>query len=140
VVGVVICLAAIALIVWLVSCLSAPSYDLTIASTAGGSVTTPGEAEPYTYDKGTVVNLVAEAEEGYRFVNWTSNVSTITDVNAAATNITMNGDYFITPNFGVNPMVAAGYSHTVGLKSDGTVVAVGRESAGQCNVDGWKLN
>jgi len=101
--GVIILLAAIALIVWLVSWLSAPSYELTIVSTAGGSVTTPGEAEPYTYDEGTVVNLVAEAEEGYRFVNWTGNVSTITDVNAAATNITMNGDYSITANFAQSP-------------------------------------
>jgi len=100
--GVIILLAAIALIVWLVSWLSAPSYDLTIASTAGGSVTTPGEGT-FTYDEGTVANLVAEAEEGYRFVNWTGNVSTITDVNAAATNITMNGDYTITANFAQSP-------------------------------------
>lgn len=28
-------------------------------------------------------------------------------------------------------------SHTVGLKSDGTVVAVGVDRYGQCNVDGW---
>ena len=97
--GVIILLAAVALIVWLVSWLSAPSYDLTSASTAGGSVNTPGEAGPYTYDEGIVVNLVAEADAGYRFVNWTGNVSTITDVNAAATNITMNGDYSITANF-----------------------------------------
>jgi hypothetical protein len=97
--GVIILLAAVALIVWLVSWLSAPSYDLTIASTAGGSVNTPGEAGPYTYDEGIVVNLVAEADAGYRFVNWTGNVSTITDVNAAATNITMNGAYSISANF-----------------------------------------
>lgn len=32
------------------------------------------------------------------------------------------------------PMVAAGYLHTVGLRSDGTVVAVGWNYAGQCNV------
>jgi len=96
--GVVIVLAAIALIVWLVSWLSAPSYELTIASTAGGSVITPGEGT-LTYDEGIAVNLVAEAEEGYQFVNWTGNVSAIADSNAAATNITMNGDYSITANF-----------------------------------------
>jgi alpha-tubulin suppressor-like RCC1 family protein len=33
--------------------------------------------------------------------------------------------------------VAAGGDHTVGLKSDGTVVAVGRNYLGQCNVGGW---
>ena len=33
--------------------------------------------------------------------------------------------------------IAAGASHTVGLKSDGTVVAVGRNDKGQINVGGW---
>jgi alpha-tubulin suppressor-like RCC1 family protein len=33
--------------------------------------------------------------------------------------------------------VLAGYSHTVGLKSDGTVVAVGNNDYGQCNVGNW---
>ena len=32
---------------------------------------------------------------------------------------------------------AANNTHTVGLKSDGTVVAVGSNSDGQCNVDAW---
>jgi hypothetical protein len=135
--GVIILLAVIALIVWLVTWLSAPSYDLTIASTAGGSVTTPGEAGPYTYDEGTVVNLVATSDVYYHFVNWTGNVGTIADAEAAATTVTMNGDYFITADFGVNPMVAAGYDHTVGLKDDGTVVATGDGTFGRCNVGGW---
>jgi len=111
-------------------------YDLTIASTAGGSVTTPGEGAS-TYDEGTVVNLVATPDTYYHFVNWTGDVGTIADVNAAATTITMNEDYSITANFEVNPMVAAGSYHTVGLKTDGTVVAVGDNSYGQCNVNGW---
>ena len=34
-------------------------------------------------------------------------------------------------------MVAAGSYHTVGLKSDGTVVAVGDNYYGQCNVGNW---
>ncbi len=71
---------------------------LTTSSTAGGSVTTPGEGTS-TYDEGTVVDLVAEAEEGYRFVNWTGDVGAIADVNAATTTITMNDDYSITANF-----------------------------------------
>ena len=33
--------------------------------------------------------------------------------------------------------LAAGYSHTVGLKSDGTVVAVGKNGNGQCDVGNW---
>jgi hypothetical protein len=111
-------------------------YDLAISSTAGGSVTTPGQGA-FTYDTGTVVDLVATADTCYQFVNWTGDVGTIADVDAASTNITMNDNYSITANFEVTPMVAAGGYHTVGLKSDGTVVAVGYNSDGQCNVGGW---
>jgi len=74
------------------------SYNLTTNSTIGGSVTGPGE-DTFTYDYGTVVDLTAEAVEGYQFVAWTGNVSTIADVYAASTTITMNGDYSITANF-----------------------------------------
>ena len=42
-----------------------------------------------------------------------------------------------TPQGNVTPMVAAGGDHIVGLKSDGTVVAVGWNNSGQCNVGGW---
>ena len=38
------------------------------------------------------------------------------------------------------PMVAAGDVHTVGVKDDGTVVAVGSNYYGQCDVGGWDLN
>ena len=37
----------------------------------------------------------------------------------------------------VRETISAGYIHTVGLKSDGTVVAVGKNNVGQCNVSGW---
>lgn len=33
--------------------------------------------------------------------------------------------------------IAAGRGHTVALKSDGTVVAVGDNTYGQCNVSSW---
>ena len=76
-----------------------PSYDLTVASTGGGSVTTPEEGT-HTYDAGTVVDLVATWDPGYYFVSWTGdNVNTIADVYAPATTITMNDDYSITANF-----------------------------------------
>lgn len=73
-------------------------FDLTISSTAGGSVTIPGE-DTFTYNKGMVVSLVAQAEEGYHFIEWTGSVGTIADVNAASTSITINDNYFITANF-----------------------------------------
>jgi hypothetical protein len=73
-------------------------FSLTISSTAGGSVTTPGEGT-FAYDTGAVVSLVANPNSGYRFVNWTGDTGTLTDVNAASTIITMNGDYSITASF-----------------------------------------
>ena len=73
-------------------------YDLTISSTAGGEVTEPGEGT-FSYGEGTPVGLVATATDGYDFVNWTGNIGTMTNPNAAATTITMNGDYSITANF-----------------------------------------
>lgn len=33
--------------------------------------------------------------------------------------------------------IACGYDHTVGLKEDGTVAAVGDNAYGQCDVSGW---
>ena len=73
-------------------------YTLTISSTAGGSVTTPGEAT-FTYPAGTVVSLVATPATGYGFVNWDGDVDTIANVNDATTTITMQGDYEITARF-----------------------------------------
>lgn len=78
--------------------IQAVQYQLAINSTEGGNVTTPGLGV-FTYDEGTIVNLVAEADENYQFVEWTGNVSTIADSNATATNITMNDSYNITANF-----------------------------------------
>lgn len=77
-------------------------YNLTISSTEGGSVTTPG-AETSTYDEGEVVNLVATPDKYYHFINWTGDVATIDDVNAASTAVTMNGDYDVTANFDLEP-------------------------------------
>ena len=132
----------VALIAGMVGCdQPASSYNLTISSTAGGSVTEPGEGV-FTYDAGMVVELVATPGAGYRFVNWTGDVETIANVETATTTIAMEGDYHMTADFEkqYTPMVAAGWVHTVGLKSDGTVVAVGDNRYGQCNVGGWDLN
>jgi len=99
-------LITVALVAGMVSCAPAPTptqYSLTISSTEGGSVTSPGEPGPYTYDEGTVVDLVAEAEEGYRFVSWTGDVDNIDDVDAALASIVMNGDYAISANFANRP-------------------------------------
>jgi hypothetical protein len=72
--------------------------DLTIHSTAGGSVVTPGEGA-FTYAAGTAVKLVVTSDVGYRFVEWTGDVDTIANVRAAVTTITMSGNYSITAKF-----------------------------------------
>ena len=86
-----------ALIVGMVGC-GPVQYNLTISSTEGGDVTIPGEGT-FTYDEGTVVNLVAEPDEDYIFIKWTGDVDTIANVYAATTTITMSGNYSITANF-----------------------------------------
>jgi hypothetical protein len=79
-------------------------YSLNIIGPARGSVTTPGEGR-FIYEEGTVVNLVAEPASGYEFAKWTGDVDTIADVNAASTNITMNGSYYICVHFRETPVV-----------------------------------
>jgi hypothetical protein len=75
-----------------------PEALLRISSTAGGSVTTPGEGN-FMYPLGAFVSLVAEPDEGYQFTNWSGDVHTIADVNAPSTTITVDTSYFITANF-----------------------------------------
>jgi len=111
---------SVALIVGLVGC-AGVAYDLTISSTEGGEVTTPGEGT-FTYAEGTVVDLVAEAEGGYRFVNWTGDVGTISDVSAVTTTITVDGDYSITANF------VAVYDLTTSSTAGGSVTIPGEGS------------
>jgi hypothetical protein len=78
------------------------AYYLAIASTAGGSVIIPGEWTCW-YDAKTMVDLVAEREEHYDFVNWTGDVGTIANVHAASTTVIMKGDYSITAKFELDP-------------------------------------
>jgi peroxiredoxin len=73
-------------------------YTLTISSTAGGSVTMPGEGI-FAYDEGTNVDLVAAAADGYVFDEWIGDAGTITDVEDATTTIAMDSHYSITANF-----------------------------------------
>jgi uncharacterized protein YkwD len=87
------------------------SYTLTILSTAGGSVTNPGEGN-FTCAEDEVVNLLAEPEEGYHFVNWTGNVSTIANVNSALTAITTNDSYSIRANFLEGSSIPPGINYT----------------------------
>lgn len=75
-----------------------PDFTLTVDSTAGGSVTTPGEGV-FGYEEEEVVDLEATPDPDFDFVSWTGDVGTIATVGDATTTITMNGDYEITANF-----------------------------------------
>jgi hypothetical protein len=74
-----------------------------------------------------VVSLIAQPDAGYQFLKWTGNVSTIADVYAVSTNITMNESYSITANFEswpAEPMALLLISSTSG----GSVVTPGEGS------------
>ena len=86
---------------------AAVQYQLTISSTEGGSVTTPGEGT-FTYAEGTVVNLAIKADTGYRFVNWTGDVATL-ECQCHSTTVIMNSNYYIIANFAQMPPAPAGY-------------------------------
>jgi len=73
-------------------------YTLAISSSRCGYVDRPGEGI-FVYDKGTVVELLANPVGDNPFVKWTGDVSTVADVEDAATSITMNDDYAITATF-----------------------------------------
>jgi len=96
-------------------------YSLTTSSTPGGSVTTPGEGI-FVHAANTTVPLVAEPDEHYHFGNWTGDVSTIADVYAAATNITMDDSYSITANFELD---YGWYSLTIFSTEGGSVTTPG---------------
>ena len=137
-------LVMLALIVGMVGCGGIQVYELTIASSSGGSVTyskglvTYSEPKTSSYYDGTDVYLDATPDPGYQFVNWTGDVINIADRDDATTFITIKRRSSIKANFApYKPSIAAGGYHTVGVKSDGTVVAVGDNSKGQCNITNW---
>ncbi len=112
-------LIAIALIVAMAGCSGVSpggghigeSCIISITSSAGGSVTNPGEGT-FTYAEGAAVNLLAEPAEGYEFVNWTGDVSTITNVNAASTTIIASASYSIQANFIADSSGPLGINYT----------------------------
>ena len=57
---------AICLLVLVAGCGS----KLTVSSTGGGAVTTPGEG-PFQYGQGSVAEIVATANTNYDFAKWT---------------------------------------------------------------------
>ena len=77
---------------------------LIASSTGGGEVTRPGEGT-FSYYPGRVINVVARPEDGYRFVNWTGDVGTVANVNAAQTAVTVDNNCVIMANFEETPPI-----------------------------------
>jgi len=100
-------------------------YLLTISSTTGGSVNTPGEGV-FDYYALTVVDLLAEAEAGYQFAKWTAPAGTFGDTGAAETTFTMPAqNVAVTAHFGVVYELAMAADPVDG----GNVIDVGAEGA-----------
>ena len=87
------------------------SHVLTISSTAGGSVVTPGEGI-FVCAEGQVVSLLAQPAEGHQFVDWTGNVGTVANVTAASTTITTTDRCSIQANFSEDPSSPSGTNYT----------------------------
>jgi hypothetical protein len=82
---------------------SEPSVQrqLTLSSTDGGWVSTPGEGT-FVFDDRQEVTILAQADGGYRFSHWTGTAVDAGDVAgslSASTHVTMNGDYNLRANF-----------------------------------------
>jgi hypothetical protein len=114
-------LITVALIAGIVGCAPA-QYSLSISSTEGGNVASPGEGT-FTYDEGEVVSLVAITTSGYQFINWVGDVDDIADVKDATTTINMRGDYQITADFAAIPPLQ--HNLTISSTAGGCVVEPG---------------
>ena len=118
-------LITVALIAGMVGCGQLMHYTLTITSTAGGTVTTPGVGT-FTYEAGTVVNLVATPScwlpvcqlDGRCGHHW--QCQRRRDYHHHERQLRLSPANWLLHHHGRRRLY-----HTVGLKSDGTVVAVG---------------
>ena len=82
------------------------SYQLTTAASPsnGGTVSPTSGSD---YPSGTVVNLLATANPGYAFTNWTGPVA---NTSSASTTVTMNAPESVTANFQTTVPVTVGSS------------------------------
>lgn len=79
-------------------------YTLTISSSDGGSVSTPGE-DSFQYDPGAVETITATADENYHFVNWTGSAvdaGEVADPESADTTVTISSNYTLVANFTID--------------------------------------
>ena len=100
------------------------THTLTISSTAGGSVTTPGEGA-FEYDYGTEVSIAATPDEHYHFVGWTGSAvdaGKVADPGSASTTVVVEGDYALVANFEIDTHIL-----TICSNCGGSVTAPGED-------------
>ena len=94
---------------------------LTLDSTAGGAVHSPGEGA-FTYNDGTSLTLTAQADPGYVFDNWSGDLISTSN----PTSVSINANMHITANFA--PIPAVSYDLVVGSTAGGFVSVPGEGS------------
>ncbi|HPS02141.1 MAG TPA: hypothetical protein PLA90_11415, partial [Candidatus Sumerlaeota bacterium] len=132
-----------------------PTCSLTTNVTHGYLVTSPKRPD---YPVGTTVTLCVRARQGYRFSGWTGDVQPGLEMTnpltlTMDTTKTLNATFEPVPRGSVQAWgrnsdgqcsirspnndyiaLAAGRSHSLGLKCDGSIVAWGRNTEGQCTI------
>jgi predicted outer membrane repeat protein len=76
-------------------------HTITISSTPGGSVSSPGEGS-FEYDEGTSIPIHAVAQTDYYFAGWTGttvDAGKIANPNSPSIALTADGDYTLVANF-----------------------------------------
>jgi len=100
--GGIIAVCVIAVVVVVIATRPTTMYILNVSVSPSGA----GSISPLggEYESGVEITLTASPASGYRFGNWTGDVDTVADVNAATTTITMNNHYSITANLALETL------------------------------------
>jgi hypothetical protein len=107
---------------------SAPPRTLTLSATEGGRVSVPG-AGSFTYEEGTTVSVIVQADSGCQFWGWTGSAVDAGKVaNPASTNtiVTLDGDYTLCANFVVAGQIGISVASPNGgeILNGGSVVPI----------------
>jgi len=96
--------------------------NITLGSTSGGSVKTPGEGS-FNHIHGTVLDLEAVPEQNYHFVEWDGDIDNVEDITSNSTTVTLTEDISLTAVFSLD-------EHTleVSLEGGGNVLTPGEGS------------
>ena len=82
----------------LITVITPQTRILSIDSSDGGSISKPGEGR-FSGNDGITVKIEATPDSHYEFTEWTGDVDTIADKEAASTTITLDADYSISAKF-----------------------------------------